>query len=175
MARRNSIDDLWRYVDMKGPDDCWPWLGSWGGRRTHLMPYFSASGQRWIAYRKVYELTHGVDLLASQLMCHSCDKGSYPVGCCNPAHVRIGSPQDNVDDAKTRQRFGLPHSVVRNIKKLLERGHTQQNVADTYGCSRETISAIATGRTYGYIKTAEEAEFEDEHFIHPQGKGTTAT
>jgi DNA-binding XRE family transcriptional regulator len=123
------------------------------------MPYFSAGGQRWIAYRKVYELANGVVLLASQLMCHGCDQGAYPVGCCNPKHVRIGTPQNNVDDAKLRQRFGLPKSVVRNIRTLLEKGHTQQNVADTYGVSRETISAIYTGRTYSYVPQYEEDDY----------------
>ena len=169
MARRNSVDDLWRYVDMRGPDDCWPWLGSWGGRKTHLMPYFSAGGQRWIAYRKVYEMTHGVDLLAAQLMCHSCDCGAHPVGCCNPKHVRIGTHQDNANDAKLRSRFGLPKSVVRNIRALLNRGHTQQNVADTYGCSRETISAIATRRTYNYVLESDDDERLEEQVIQQQG------
>jgi len=122
------------------------------------MPYFSAGGQRWIAYRKVYELTHGVSLLGSQYMCHSCDNGAHPVGCCNPKHVRVGTPQDNVDDAKSRNRFGLSKSVVRNIRNLLARGHTQQNIADMYGCSRETVSAIATKRTYGYITDPDEEE-----------------
>lgn len=165
MARKNSVDDLWRYIDMRGPDDCWPWLGSWGGRKSHLMPYFSAGGQRWIAYRKVYELANGIDLLANQLMCHSCDMGAYPVGCCNPKHVRIGTPQDNVNDAKLRQRFGLPKSVVRNIRLLLEKGHTQQNIADTYGCSRETVSAINTGRTYSYVSDNLEDDYGPQSMI----------
>src|SRR5262252_9419703 len=115
MPVRNTIDDIWRYIDMKTADECWPWLGSWGGRRDHMMPYFSAHGARWIAYRKVFELTHGVDLISTQMLCHSCDNGARPIGCCNPNHLRIGTNQDNVDDAKMRQRFRMPGGVVRNI------------------------------------------------------------
>jgi len=158
MPRTNTLDDLWRYIDMTTPDVCWPWKGAWGGRRTHRMPYFSASGQRWIAYRKVYEEVHGVTLLASQMLCHSCDNGSYPVGCCNPYHVAIGTPQSNVDDAKERGRIGMPRTTIRMIRKLLQEGRTQQQIAEIYGCSRETVSAIATGRTYGYVLDEENAD-----------------
>lgn len=152
MPRSNTIDDLWRYIDMKSPDECWPWNGPWGGRSTHLMPYFSAGGQRWIAYRLVYMQVHGVQLLASQMLCHSCDNGSHPIGCCNPHHVAIGTPQSNVDDAKARDRFGMPRATVRMIRKLILEGRRQQDIADMYGCSRETVSAISTGRTYQHVK-----------------------
>jgi len=161
MPRANTLDDLWRYVDMQTADKCWPWKGPWGGRTTHKMPYFSAGGQRWIAYRKVYEEVNGVTLLGSQMLCHSCDNGSFPIGCCNPYHVAIGTPQSNVDDAKARDRFGMPRATVRMIRKLLEQGRTQQSIADIYGCSRETISAIATGRTYQHV--------EDEPHDEEQG------
>jgi DNA-binding XRE family transcriptional regulator len=97
-------------------------------------------------------LVNGVTLTPDQLILHSCDKGGYPVGCGNPAHMRIGTVQQNSDDMMDRQRHGLPKTVVRAIRTLIEQGRTQQEIADLYGVSRETISAIATTRVYKKVE-----------------------
>ena len=62
--------------------------------------------------------------------------------------MRLGSVLENADDMTERQRVGLPHTVVRAIRRLLDQGMTQADVAARYALSRETVSAIATGRTY---------------------------
>lgn len=160
MAKSNTRDDVFKHIDMKAPDQCWPWLGPSGGRARDPRPYFTCEGRKWIAYRLVYELVHGVTLEPKQLLLHSCDMGAMPptgVGCCNPAHLSIGTTQDNSDDMTSRQRHGLPHSVVKAIKTLIERGRTQQDIADLYGVSRELISAIANNRVYSHVSN-EEAE-----------------
>jgi predicted transcriptional regulator len=56
-----------------------------------------------------------------------------------------------------RQRHGLPKTVVRAILTLLDRGTTQQDIADLYGISREAVSAIATGRAHKTVDRAEGA------------------
>ncbi len=152
MPKKNTLHDVFKYIDMQGPDDCWPWSGPVGGRAREPRPYFTAQGQRFMAYRLVYSLVHGVDLLPSQLILHSCDNGMMPVGCCNPAHLRIGDQRANSDDMTARQRHGLPHSVVRAIKTLLERGKLQQDIADLYGVSRELITAINNERVYKNVR-----------------------
>jgi hypothetical protein len=86
------------------------------------------------------------------MVLHSCDKGSWPVGCGNPLHLRLGDNAANVDDRLTRERHGLSHSVVRNIRKLIEQGRKHQDIADLYGVSRETITAINVGQTYKHVK-----------------------
>jgi transcriptional regulator len=50
-----------------------------------------------------------------------------------------------------RQRHGLPGTVVRAIRRLLEKGETEQSIADKYGLTRETVSAIKTGRAYKHV------------------------
>lgn len=148
MAKAKEPVDVFKHIEMREPDQCWPWLGPFGGRSDERRPYFQASGKRTMAYRWVYELYHGVELERNQLLLHSCDNGNFPVGCCNPHHLRIGSVQDNSDDMVTRDRHGLPTTVVRNIRQLLFEGKSQQHIAEIYGCSRETISAIATQRSH---------------------------
>ena len=145
----NAPEDVFKFYAIGNDDECWPYIGnSWGGRRTNPRPYFMANGRRQIAYRWIYELMHGVTLTPDQLILHSCDNGSQPIGCGNPAHMRIGTNADNNDDAVTRQRTGIPNMVIRAIRTLLEQGRSQQDIADLYGISRESISAIATQRTY---------------------------
>ena len=148
----NEPVDVFKFYEMKGQDECWPYVGrAWGGRKREPRPYFMAEGRRQIAYRWIYELVHGVTLTPNQLILHSCDNGGYPIGCGNPTHMRLGTVQDNSDDMKSRQRHGLPHNVVRAIRTLLEQGRTQEHIADIYGVSRETISAIATQRVYKHV------------------------
>jgi hypothetical protein len=96
----------------------------------------------------VYELVHGVSLGSTQLILHSCDNGDWPIGCCNPYHLRVGTPQENSNDMIARQRHGLPHAVVRNIRRLLSEGRPQSEIAELYGISRETVSAIKTMRLH---------------------------
>jgi transcriptional regulator len=53
-----------------------------------------------------------------------------------------------MNDMKERERHGVPRIVVRAILRLRTEGKTQQEVADLYGLSRESISAIETGRSH---------------------------
>jgi hypothetical protein len=150
----NDPVDVFQYYDMTaGSDACWPYIGNaWGGRPGHeRRPYFMAAGRRQIAYRWIYELVHGVILEPTELILHACDCGAYPIGCGNPRHMRIGTHQENMDDMTDRQRHGMPKTVVRAIRRLLDEGRTQQDIADMYGIARETVSAIATQRSHKNI------------------------
>jgi hypothetical protein len=146
----NSPTDVFSFIQMKGKDECWPWTGPYGGRASDRRPYFQAAGRRRIAYRWVYELVHG-ELAEEALILHSCDRGGHPIGCCNPAHLRVGTHDENMADMTSRERHGLPKTVVRAIRRLIEQGETQQDIATRYGLSREAVSAIATKRTYKHL------------------------
>jgi predicted XRE-type DNA-binding protein len=147
----NELEDVFNYIERKEPDECWPWHGPWGGRERDRRPYFWSYQQRQIAYRVVYKLVHGVELEREQIILHSCDNGSRPIGCCNPAHLRIGTVQENSNDMTLRERHGLPTNVVKHIQKLINQRRRQADIAELYGVSRETVSAIATGRVYKHV------------------------
>lgn len=53
------------------------------------------------AYRMAYELTHGVLLFQGRTLqlCHQCHFGP----CCNPWHIRPGTPSDNRRDNDRRR------------------------------------------------------------------------
>ena len=152
MPTINSPKDVFKVYDMRGPDECWPYIGgAWGGQAREKRPYFMANRRRQIAYRWIYELVNGVVLTSDQLILHACDCGGFPVGCGNPGHMRVGTLADNTSDAMARSRHGLPKHVVRAMRKLLAEGRTQQEVAALYGISRTGVGRIARGEIHSHV------------------------
>ena len=141
--RRNVPTDVFKYIDMKngGTDVCWPWKGKINKKDGR--PYFTVDGKRRPSYAYVIEATTGIQQ-GTHMVIHSCDN---PI-CCNPSHLSFGPHQDNMNDMKERERHGLPRIVVRAIRKLLEKGVPQQEIAELYGISREAVSAISTRRNH---------------------------
>ena len=97
---RKQQDRFWKKVDRSGgPDACWPWTGclqSMGYGATHI-------GRKYtLAHRASWVWLRG-DIPDGMFVCHRCDNPR----CCNPAHLFVGTAQDNTDDmlAKGRARF----------------------------------------------------------------------
>lgn len=89
---------FWANVDTSaGAFECWPWLQSrdlrGGYGQLHTWPKVLK------AHRVAYELGHGAIPEGAQVR-HTCDNPP----CCNPAHLSIGTSQDNHDDMVRRGR-----------------------------------------------------------------------
>ncbi|WP_226623135.1 HNH endonuclease [Brucella anthropi] len=146
--------DFWRRVDVRGPDECWPWTGyvsakgygrlRVGGRTTH-------------AHRLAFSLTHKRTLGVKEVVCHHCDNPP----CCNPAHLFVGSVADNNRDkaqkgrARTARRPGaanpnarLSQADVIDIRSRIARGETNMAISRDYPVSHSMISRIKTGKAW---------------------------
>lgn len=162
-------DRFWANVRIAGPDECWEWGR---GRIPKGYGMFYIGGKpyaRRSSHRMAWELTHG-EIPEGMFVCHRCDNPP----CCNPAHLFLGTPQENVLDRLSKGRCNYatgarhgtatrPERVARGersggaklkdwqipyIRTLLAAGVFQIHVALAYGVTDPTISNIATGTTW---------------------------
>ncbi len=150
----NQRVEVFKYITMRGEDDCWLWTGALVGRDSR--PYFSVKGRKLLAYRIVYELTTGKTLSSDILIRHTCDNRM----CCNPKHLIEGSHTQNMNDMKERERHGLPHNTVRKIKRLILKNIPYTAIAEMFGCSPSLVGDIANMRVYAHVQL-EDGRFND--------------
>ena len=91
--KRQSRFDFDKFVDVKGPEECWPWKGALSAAGHGR---FGAERQQWYAHRLVWERLHGwVPRFPDGVVMHRCNNA----GCCNPVHLMVGTIADNVAHA----------------------------------------------------------------------------
>jgi hypothetical protein len=108
MLENRIVERFWSRVDKKGPDDCWPWLGTrlpagygtFGGRR----------GEHFYAHRVGFENQNG-HINPELLVCHSCDNPP----CCNGRHLFQGTHGDNSKDKWSKGRGFTPFGMLVQI------------------------------------------------------------
>ena len=139
------MSKFWSKVRIGSPDDCWEWKGS-----LHKLGYgqYRVAGNKYQAHRYAWILEHG-RIPENMCVLHKCDNR----GCVNPAHLFIGTQQDNIADmvAKGRQRsaVGNKHTAkvtqeqVRIIRYWWSLGNmTQQRIGDYFGIKQPAVHAI---------------------------------
>jgi hypothetical protein len=95
-ARQTAAAAIARYLHPGAPDDCWPWRGT---RDSHGYGVASIVGKQQKAHRISYEAYKGA-IPAGLFVRHTCDNPP----CCNPHHLLVGTPRDNMDDKVQRGR-----------------------------------------------------------------------
>lgn len=149
-------EEFWNCIDRSGgPDACWLWLA--GKISTGYGSLFFRS-RPWTSHRLAYFLTHGA--IPGPVVMHTCDVRV----CCNPAHLRAGTYQENSADMVSKGRHRIPNqrgekrynakisnAGVLAIARRIVDGESRKDIAADFGVSRQTISAIATGRNWGHM------------------------
>jgi hypothetical protein len=101
---------FWAKVDKSaGQDGCWLYTGfrKWDGYGW-LARWHNGKIRYLTAHRYAWILTYG-DPAKGMHILHECDNPP----CCNPSHLRLGTHQDNMADAKAKGRTNSGHWSVR--------------------------------------------------------------
>jgi len=82
-----TVKKFWEKVDIRGQDECWPWLGSVKKEGTETQAYFPApffSGKTQSAARVAFWTSRG---FTGKL--RTFHKPGCSILCCNPLHLRL--------------------------------------------------------------------------------------
>ena len=161
--------NFWIKVDKGGPNECWVWTAS---KKVKGYGQFGINRKNHFAHRLSWEIHNG-SIPPGMCVLHRCDNMS----CVNPAHLFLGTKEDNVADmvAKGRQARGKrtgaytrPERIARGERvgtsKLSEQdvsrirflytngGVTQQELAQQFGVHQSNISVIVSGKNWKHLK-----------------------
>jgi hypothetical protein len=147
----NTAETIWRFIAKAGPRDCWEWQGT---RDQDGYGRISVQRKTMAAHRLAFELGHGVSADGLHV-CHSCDNP----GCCNPAHLFLGTNTENHKDkvSKGRQACGeqansvLTDHQVRKIRRLAATGVFQREIALRFGISQPNVGYICRRDTWRHV------------------------
>jgi hypothetical protein len=148
---------FWEKVDIRGPDECWPWKAgkyksgygsiSRGGRGTNTCSHIVA-----------YELQKGLIPEGMDVL-HSCDNPP----CCNGRHLWVGTHCDNMHDKERKNRANhargeahgsakLTEEDVKKIRVLYARGEfTYLQLGKEFNVSHTTIRHAVVGKKWKHL------------------------
>lgn len=96
IRRSDPVERFWCKVNQRGPSECWEWQGT---RSTRGYGLFSYNGRSVRAHRFAYEHRVGPIPAGAEIR-HRCDNPP----CCNPAHLEVGTHDENMADMVERKR-----------------------------------------------------------------------
>lgn len=109
------------------------------------------------AHNRVCELAHGPAPSAAHRALHSCDNPP----CCNRAHLRWGTMQENSTDMVERDRSArgtrsprakLNDDTVAFIRAAHAGGQMQKDIAEAMGVARSVICEIVNRKAWKHVQ-----------------------
>lgn len=141
-------DRFWPKVDVRGPDECWPWLASKVAGYGRILAGPRLGGARiWPAHRVSFALAHGASALVPDLeidhACHTSDPscvrgaGCPHRACVNPAHLQQVTHEENA----VRREARIQACPRGHIKASGNRGPNGASGTKCRVCHREKMRA----------------------------------
>jgi len=147
-----EVHRFWSKVDVVTADMCWQWTG-------YCLPF--GHGQAWLqgktflSHRVAYSLAQG-QVPPKLHVRHLCDNPC----CCNPAHLALGSDQDNSDDKcrQGRQARGSGNGRSKlseqEVLCIYKSSKTQEELASEFGIRQSMVSRIKNGVYWNWLTGA---------------------
>lgn len=133
---------FWSRVNKNAPGGCWEWTAA---LNVHGYGVAVFQRKRWRAHRLAWLFVKGTP--ATLFLLHSCDNPK----CVNPEHLREGTQQENLQDARDRDRaargFKFPHAKLSEaqVQEILEAYQkyivTMPMLAKRYSVSKSAIAS----------------------------------
>lgn len=150
---------FWSKVD-RDSAGCWEWVAAkmpngYGQIEGHL----SGKKRPLYAHRVSWELTRG-PIPDGAWVLHHCDNR----GCVNPDHLYLGDHAANMADAVRRgrtasgernsrwKRCNLTPIDVLAIRRQLEAGRLQREIAVEFDTTQQAVSKISLGQSWAWVE-----------------------
>lgn len=165
MPTKTTEQRFWEKVNKT--DSCWLWTGAKRNKGYGAFVY-AKDGEviQGRAHRYSYEIHKG-DIPTGMFVLHSCDNPA----CVNPAHLALGSNQDNVTDMMKKGRHvsggtyregdyergeghhaaKLTEDDVRAIRADRDSGMSFGNLSKKYGIAVGHIFRIVTRKAWPHV------------------------
>jgi hypothetical protein len=148
LIKDNNIKRFWSKIDIKDNNECWPYKegktgdkygGFWLNDRVELAHRFA-----FAVANNYLGVTSKVFIPEGLIVMHICDN---PM-CCNPAHLKLGTQEENMHDRNSKGRRGVMSGrygprielSVDEILDYVKQGYTHKQIAKIYGVSRPLIT-----------------------------------
>lgn len=138
------------------PDGCWLYDGAKEiNGYGYLQNPFADRPKFITAHRAAWIYTNG-PIAEGMRVCHTCDIRS----CINPAHLFLGTDQDNADDrvAKGRNKAGekawnakLTEAQVIELRRRARAGANYRHLALEFGSSLSAVTCAINGLSWTYL------------------------
>lgn len=160
--QETMMNRFWAKVDKTpglGPEgDCWEWIGSYA---SHGYGSFKGSNKTYSTHRLSWEQANNTTAPSDMHVCHSCDNPR----CCNPTHLWLGTPKQNMEDMAKKGRHGnsgkygefcpshkFTEKEILEIRKALQsKQYTYEQIGEIYHISPAYLTKLAYGETWMYL------------------------
>jgi hypothetical protein len=152
MAGMNiAKEKFWSRVAKGSKSQCWLWTG---GLTEKGYGQFMDGRKQIRAHRFSYEL-HAGPIPPGSFVCHHCDNRR----CVNPAHLFIGTTQDNTADRDRKGRHWVPHGVDHHraritpeiVADIRTRRLQQKEFGALYGISHHSVRDIQRRKCWKHL------------------------